>query len=188
MSEIKNSTQTVQDLKKPHLYEVNDLNMKNVLNQITNTTNTQRQILKKLDEESSNHSKLEKILSGIKNDLKEIIRSAQNNNVNIKRDIDSVKQIKTKISEIQSQLKEVRNAMTTLNQLKQENQSKEEKRKNKELKREEKRKNKELKREEKRKNKELKREEKRKNKELKRETNKKKENKNYRMGRKSIKK
>jgi hypothetical protein len=145
MSEIKNSNQMVQDAKKPHLYDGNDSNLKNVASQITNITNIQRQILKKLDEENSIHSKLEKTLLGIKNDLKEI-KSCQNDTVKFKKDLESLKLIKTKISEMQSQLGEIKNDITTINLHNQTSKSKEEKRKNKELKKEEKRKNKELKR------------------------------------------
>ena len=144
MSEVKNSSQVIQDVKKPYTYEGNDTDLKNVISHLTNNTNTQRQILKILEEGTSNYSKIEKTLSGVRNDLRDILKSTQNNNTN-GRDSDLVKHVKSRLSDMQSQLKAVNNVITTMNQPKQKNKVKEEKRKNKELKKEEKRKNKELK-------------------------------------------
>ena len=137
MSEVKNSGQMVQDVKKPYTYEGNVTDLKNVLTHLTNNTTIQHQILKILEEGTSNYSKLEKTLSAVRNDLRDILKSTQNNNTNFRRDSDLVKHVKTRLSDMQSQLKEVSSGISTMTQPKQKNKNREEKKKNKELKREE---------------------------------------------------
>ena len=127
MSEVKNSGQIVQDVKKPYTYEENDTDLKNVINHLTNNTNTQREILKILEEGTSNYSKIEKTLSGVRNDLRDILKSTQNNNDNSRKDSDLVKHLKTRLSDMQSQLKEVRSGISTMTQPKQDKKNREEK-------------------------------------------------------------
>ncbi len=140
MSNEINPSQLVQDIKKPHIYEINDSNLKNVLNQIITSTNIQKQILKKM-EENSNNSKLEKTLVGVKKDLRDI-QSSQNDFFKFKKNFESIKQITTNLSDLQLQLKEIKEGISSINLPNLKNKNKEEKQKNKELKKEEKQKNK----------------------------------------------
>jgi hypothetical protein len=137
------------------------LDLKNMQDQLKINTSTQKTILKKLEEENDHYSKLEKILGEVKNAVK------STNNPNHKKELESLGQIKSQISKLQSEVKKIGSDIGTINTSKYNNKKKEEKQKNKQMKKEEKQKNKQMKKEEKQKNKQMKKEEKQKNKQMK---------------------
>jgi hypothetical protein len=145
--------------EKPRDFE-QILDLKNIQDQLKINANTQKMILKKLEDENDRYSKLEKILGDVKKAVK------LTNNPNPKKQLESLGQIKAQISRLQSEVKKIGSDIDIKNVSKYSNKKKDEK-KNKQMKKEEKQKNKQMKKEEKQKNKQMKKEEKQKNKQMK---------------------
>ena len=117
MSELKTSNSrlvenTIQE--KPTNYET--FNLKELFKQISVNTNTQKLILKRLDEHA-NDSKLEKILSGLQIDLKNIIKAGKNTS-DIEKELKSLSFVKTKTNQLQAQLNKISQNIETLSQKK----------------------------------------------------------------------
>ncbi|MGD1836454.1 MAG: hypothetical protein ACPKPY_00165 [Nitrososphaeraceae archaeon] len=117
MSELKTSNSglvenTIQE--KPTNYET--LNLKELSKQISVNTNTQKLILKILDEHV-NDSKLEKILSGVQSDLKNIIKASKNNS-DIGKELKSLSAVKSKTTQLQAQLNKISQNIEAISQKK----------------------------------------------------------------------
>ncbi|HLN34742.1 MAG TPA: hypothetical protein VK250_05600 [Nitrososphaeraceae archaeon] len=141
MSNIKNLNIPEVEIgtnEKPLDFE-HILDLKNMHDQLKINTNTQKTILKKLQDENDHYSKLEKILLDVKNAVK------STSNPNHKRELQSLGQIKSQISQLQSYVKKIGGDIDTINTSKYNNKKKEEKQKNKQMKKEEKQKNKQMK-------------------------------------------
>jgi len=162
LSNIKNLNIPAVEIgtnQKPRDFE-HILELKNMQDQLKINTSTQKTILKKLEDENDHYSKLEKILAEVKNAVK------STNNPNHKKELESLGQIKSQISRLQSEVKKIGSDIDTINTSKY-NNKKDEKQKNKQMKKDEKQKNKQMKKDEKQKNKQMKKDEKQKNKQMK---------------------
>ena len=118
---IENSTKI-----KPRDFE-QIVDLKNIQDQLKINANMQKIILKKLEEENDHYSKLEKILAEVKNAVK------STNNPNHKKELESLGQIKSQISRLQSEVKKIGSDIDTINTSKY-NNKKDEKQKNKQMK------------------------------------------------------
>ena len=140
MSNIKNLNIPAVEIgtnQKPRDFE-HILELKNMQDQLKINTSTQKTILKKLEDENDHYSKLEKILAEVKNAVK------STNNPNHKKELESLGQIKSQISRLQSEVKKIGSDIDTINTSKY-NNKKDEKQKNKQMKKDEKQKNKQMK-------------------------------------------
>ena len=140
MSNIKNLNIPAVEIgtnQKPRDFE-HILELKNMQDQLKINTSTQKTILKKLEDENDHYSKLEKILAEVKNAVK------STNNPNHKKELESLGQIKSQISRLQSDIKKIGSDIDTINTSKY-NNKKDEKQKNKQMKKDEKQKNKQMK-------------------------------------------
>ena len=164
MSNIKNlNLPVVENTTKETPRDFEEiLDLKNMQDQLKINTNIQKTILKKLEQENDHYSKLEKILGDVKNAVK------LTKNPSYTKELESLGQIKSQISRLQSEVKKIGSNIDTINVSKDNNKKQDEK-KNKQMKKEEKQKNKQMKKEEKQKNKQMKKEEKQKNKQMKKE-------------------